>query len=252
MGEKHSFGSKALDELTGGLESGILTEIYGETSTGKTTLGAYMPICNIACEGEFEKDDRFIVIDADGGHDAERAMQIWKHHKLKVEDIVTHTEYFQPTEFAEQHDLISHLDTRIKEAGWNPLLITADAMTAIYRGIFLRTDMKHKMSVVGTYTGKLDLQLATLRGIAVNHKCPVIATNWTMSGVGMRKEGEARPDLDFIGGRAFGYLGKTILKLENILDEKRVIKKVTLKKHRAKKPGEFVNIELWDGGIRDA
>jgi hypothetical protein len=67
----------------------------------------------------------------------------------------------------------------------------------------------------------------------------------------MRKEGETRPDLDFIGGRAFGYLGKTIIKLENVPDEKRVIRKVTLKKHRSRKPGESVNIEIFDGGVKD-
>jgi len=90
---KYSYGSKVLDEMTGGLETGILTMAYGETSTGKTTLGAYQPTVSIAKTYELEKNDRFIIIDCDGGWDFERIQQIWKANKLDVKQMVAHVEY---------------------------------------------------------------------------------------------------------------------------------------------------------------
>ena len=47
--KKYSWGLKELDDLTGGLQS-ILTMIFGETASGKTTLAAYIPIMRISIE----------------------------------------------------------------------------------------------------------------------------------------------------------------------------------------------------------
>jgi len=246
---RYSMGSKALDELCGGLETGILTMIYGETSTAKTTLGAYQPTVTIAKTYELEKKDRFIVIDCDGGFDFDRVKQIWKANKLDEKDMVAHIEYFQPTDFAEQHKLITELEKRVKDGSWNVKCLVCDSMTSIYRGIVLRTDQKYKASTSGIYTGKLDLQLSVMRSIAVSHQCPVIVTTWPISPLSAAMG--TIPEQDFIGGRAYGFLPKCILKVENVADPNPVLRRVVLKKHRSKQPGGTCLIEICNAGIRD-
>jgi RecA/RadA recombinase len=247
---KYTFGSKALDELAGGLETGILTMLYGETSTAKTTLGAYQPTVSIAKVYELEKNDRFIIIDCDGGFDFDRVRQIWKANKLDEKDMVAHLEYFQPTDFAEQHKLITEMEKKIKENKWNPKLIVCDSMTSIYRGIVLRTDAKFKALTCQQYSGKLDYQLSVLRAIAVNHQCPAVITTWPISPVSYAMGAE--PEQDFIGGRAYGFIPKCILKLEMVADPNPVLRRVVLKKHRSKRPGDSCLIETCDAGVRDA
>ena len=246
---KYTFGSKALDELAGGLETGILTMLYGETSTAKTTLGAYQPTVSIAKTYELEKSDRFIIVDCDGGFDKERVKQIWKANKLDEKDMVAHLEYFQPTDFAEQHKLITEMEKKVKDGKWSPKLIVCDSMTSIYRGIVLRTDQKYKASTSGIYTGKLDLQLSVMRSIAVNHDCPAIITTWPVSPISAAMG--TIPEQDFIGGRAYGFLPKCILKVEMVADPSPVLRKVVLKKHRSKRPGDSCLIEICDAGIKD-
>lgn len=254
---KYSFGSKSMDELAGGIETGVLHEIYGETSTGKTTVGGYVPTVSVAKSlGELADNDAFIVIDVDGGWDPDRARQIWVANGLDPELMESKVKYHQPTDFAGQHDYINHLDALIKKNGWNPRLVVCDSMTAIYRGIVLRTDMKHKATTCGLYTGKLDLQLSSLRAIAVNYNCPAVVTNWSLSplGAAMKKVDDPRPgpEQDFIGGRAFGFLAKVIIRLDaSTVNRKKVIRKVTLKKHRSRRAGESCLVEIYDGGLKD-
>jgi RecA/RadA recombinase len=234
--------------MTGGLETGILTMAYGETSTGKTTLGAYQPTVSISKTYELEKNDRFIIIDCDGGWDFERVQQIWKANKLDVKQMVAHVEYYQPTDFAEQHEIVTSLEKKIKTEKWNPKFVVCDSMTSIYRGIVLRSDMKFKASTSGIYSGKLDLQLSTLRSIAVDWKCPAVVTSWPISP--MSEAMGSKPEQDFIGGRAFGFLPKTILRLE-ATDMKGVIRRVVLKKHRSRPPGDSCLIEIGEAGVKD-
>lgn len=246
---RYTLGTKNLDELAGGLEAGILTMLYGETSTGKTTLGAYIPTVSIAKTYELEKDDRFVIIDCDGGWDFERVQQIWKANKLDAKEMVAHIDYYQPTDFAEQHKIITELEKKIKEGGWCVKFVCCDSMTSIYRGIVLRTDQKYKASTAGVYTGKLDLQLSVLRSIAVNHKCPVTVTTWPVSPLSASMGSVL--EQDFIGGRAFGYLPKCILRLDIDDSGLGIRTRVTLKKHRSRKPGDSCVIEMCDAGIRD-
>lgn len=248
---KYSWGSKKLDALAGELEGGIITEVYGESMSGKTTLGVYCPIATIAKSGPLADNDRFIIVDCDGGVDQERFKQILECNKLNAGDVVAHMEYYKPTSFSAQHDIITELGKRIKDEGWNPRLVVVDAISSHYRGIFLRTNMSNKLSVCGIYTGKLDLEITDLRRIAVDYGCPVILTNWPMTEVGMHKEGQVRAELDMIGGRAFSFLAKVVLKLEAVHDDAKVLRKVVLKKHRARKPGVSTMIEINDAGIKD-
>jgi len=150
----YSWGVKSLDDLTGGIQSGFITLIYGPTGSGKTTLSTYIPTCRIAKSliekfGEMPEDAKFIVMSTDAGYSEERAYQIFDLNGLDGRVIENHIEYVEFTEFSEQHDYIKKLEKTIAENGWKPVLLTLDPAVAIYRGQILRTDLKHRASVIG-------------------------------------------------------------------------------------------------------
>mgnify|MGYP000288810421 CR=1 FL=1 len=212
-----SWGVKSLDDLTGGIQSGFITLVYGPTGSGKTTLSTYIPICRIAKDlverlGELPEEARFIVMSTDAGYSEERARQIWDLNGLDAGEVERHVVYVEFTEFSEQHDYIKKLEKTIAEEGWKPVLLTLDPAVAIYRGQILRTDMKFRASVIGLLTGKLDLQMSILRRLAVIHDCPCFVTSWPPSPIG-EAMGGSPPETPVIGGRQMGYLSKIILEL---------------------------------------
>jgi len=253
---KYSTGSKALDELFGGYYTRVVHEFYGPTKAGKTTLSSYVPIGRIynsivQSKGSLPPKARFFVIDGDGGFDFERAEQVWKGLGIEnTEDVFDHLVYWQPTSFEEQHNIIAkELNKQIKEKSYQPLFIAADPLVAIYRGIILRTSHKYRMVTIGDYTGKLDLELITLRHIAVKYNIPVVVTSWPGSKAG---EGMGAPpaEIPVIGGRAFGFMPKLMVELR-IPKDGCLVREAFLYKHRSKPEGRSCYFKLTDAGIAD-
>jgi len=243
----YSTGSERLDKLFGGYETGILTEFFGGTGTGKTTLAGYVPIKQIYLKHKpLAEKQKFIFIDGDGGFDLERAKQIWGEH---FKDIYEHLLYYQPTKFEEQHELITKkLQGFIKERSIKPLFIAADSMTAIYRGQVARTANRYKAATIGTLTGKLDLQLVRLRQLAVEYNCPCVVTTWTSSPVG--KSLGATAELPMIGGRAFGFLAKCVVRLDIAETEEGFKRFAVLLKHRSRPLGLSTEFEIVQEGVK--
>lgn len=270
---KYSWGLKSLDTLTGGIRP-TLHMIFGETATGKTTLAAYVPIVRIALETKQKTGSipgKFIVVDGDGGFDWERLQQIAENNGLKFDELAGNIMYWEVTEFDEQHELLAKTIPKIiSEGKMKLLLITVDPLTAIYRGIILRTPLEHRLSTISIYTGKLDLQLATLRHLGVKHGIPVFVTTWSTSragdamratlaaklakeyGVSIEEAMKLVPGMEteFIGGRQMGFLPKLILKLSTVKhgSPERVI---TLWKARGSPSGVSIKIKLSDRGIEE-
>ena len=220
----------------------------------------------------------FIMLDGDGGFDLDRAKQIWISNGLDPNEIIEHLACKEFTKFSSHHNFITkELKGVIQEKKYKPLLIVFDPATAIYRGIILRTDMVHRASTIGQYTGKLDLQLSMLRHIGVLYDCPIIVTSWPQSRVGpamieagIRKErkvlsktGIAGEELDrrleekrrktqseipIVGGRAFGFLPKIIVELR-ILEEGSAEREAYLYKARGLPAGKSASFKLSDKGI---
>lgn len=249
---RYSWGIKELDEVTGGIQS-TLNMLYGETGSGKTTLAAYVPISRIVTElkntiGEIPEKGRFFVIDGDGGFDFERATQIWESQGLNSDEIKTHLFHKEITGFDEQHKFVTkELANLIEENEWKPLLFTFDPMTAVYRGIILRTDMRFRGVAIGSYTGRLDLQLGTLRHLAVTYDCPCIVTTWPGSPIRIGKEA-VEGEFPFIGGRQFGFLPKLIVEI-SIPKHGLSFRKAYLYKARGLPVGKSCHFKLSDVGI---
>jgi len=253
---KYSTGVPDLDNLFGGYKTKSLYLFYGENGTGKTTLGAYVPILTISkylIENQsFSESDKFIIVDCDGSFDDDRMEQILINNGLKPEAIFPHIIRFEPTTFKEQHKTVKSLSSKIKKEKWNPLLITVDAMSAIYRGLILRTEMKFRLTKIGFYTGKLDLQLTIMRHLAVKYDCPAIAVSWPISKAGEQLKDIIPPEQPFIGGRQFGFFPKYIIELKMFTDESNPLRIARLYKAKGLPSGRTAMFKLSDKGIESA
>ena len=263
----YPIGSKNLDNLFGGYAKGVLHCFFGPTGSGKTTLSVYSPIASIykAEKANLTDKHKFFVIDGDGGFDAERATACWEANGLDPDKVMKYVQTWEPTDFAEQHKIFSggrgnvpgELETFINKEGYKPLLIAADPMVAIYRGIVMRTDSAMRAVVLGSYTAKLDLQMATMKQLSKTTNCPSIITSWPSSPIGaaMSKETtNVSGEVPILGGRSFGFIPKIIVELR--IERDRATEQVTkrtaiLFKHRARKAGTSCNYSITDKGVSD-
>lgn len=244
---RFTYSHPGLNDIVGPVEPGVLMSYYGYSAVGKTTLAAYIPILETLKQNVVPKDGIFCIIDCDSGFSLARLGQILKANGVDPKSIEDKLWYFNPTSFAQQHDVTRKLNKEFEENGKVPLLIVNDAMTAIYRQIVLTAAPAHRAATMGTYTGKLNLQLNDMRKLAVKHKCPFIVTTWKSSPLGAALG--ADPEADLIGGRAFVFLPKVIVRLEAPRGIERPHRHAVLKKHREKPGGLFAKFQLADAGI---
>lgn len=270
---KYSCGVPELDSFGGGaLYHTTMMMIYGYPGSGKTTLACYCPILSISKSiieerGSIPDDTVFVVVDCDGGFDHDRFAQIMSSNGLDPDAILQHLMYYQPTDFDDQHRLITkQIQDDIR--GKDVRLIAVDAITYIYRGIVMRTAAEYRLSTIGGYTAKLDLQLATIRKLAVENDSVAVITSWPISPVGIamreqqirgmvekgvdRSEAEMlvpRPEAPVIGGRLFGYLPKIIIELRILGGPYR---EAVLVKHRSQPSGRTARFKLTDKGVEEA
>ena len=244
-----------MDEVIGPIESGFITTFYGPTGSGKTTMSSYIPSMRIAKEiveklGEIPESAKFIVMSTDAGFSIERARQIWELNGLSPNEVESHLVYEEFTSFKRQHNYIKKLEKKIEDEKWKPCLIALDPMITLYRGIILRSDMKHRASVTGRYTGRMDLQMVILRRIANLYDCPCMISSWQSSPI-WEGLGSPPPETPAIGGRQVGFLSKIMVELSIPL-EGAPEREVLLVKHRSKPSGLKTKFKLVDEGIAEA
>ncbi len=205
----------SIDELLdGGIEAGIITEIYGEGGTGKTN------ICIQAAKRCAEKGKKVIYIDTEG-ISKERLLQIFKDKKL-LEKVL----FFFPFSLKEQEEMI---EKAVKiDAG----LIIVDSIN-----LFYRLEMEDESMA----TRSLTKQLVTLQIAARKNKIPVIVTSQVYS---------AGDNIKPFAGRSMDHMAKTIIRINkngsNNGKEERI---ATLLKHRSLPEKKSVKFYITQDGI---
>ena len=218
-----STGCAPIDELLGGgIECGIVTQVYGEPGSGKTNLCLQTAV---ECSKEGKK---VIYIDTEG-LSSDRFSQIaGENAKVIAQNILI----YEPMSFDEQYTAICEAE---KISGENIGLIVVDSATSFYRYELDDEDA----GIQGRR--ELSNQIGFLQGISRKTGIPVLITNQIFSDIGSK--GNVLP----IGGRGIEHISKTILKLERVGTGERSAKII---KHRSKPEGDMKYFTITADGLR--
>lgn len=121
MSKVFSTGSRQIDELLdGGLHSGRITHFYGESGSGKTTIGLQ---CGINCV----KKGFLCVYIASDRFPSERFKQL-----INYEDTASDFYVFETKTFNEQSKAINKIPEKIRENEKELGLVIVDSLTSFY------------------------------------------------------------------------------------------------------------------------
>ena len=151
-----STGSSNLDRfLRGGIRTGIITNIFGESGSGKSQF------CFSICANLLKKneDSKIIFIDTSGNFRPERILDITNKHNLSK--ILHNIHYIRPYSIKDQFDAIK----KIYEI--QPKLVIIDTITSLI-AIESKNISRHLILM------KFIHQLAH---IAINNNCAIVTTN---------------------------------------------------------------------------
>ncbi|MBO8175703.1 MAG: DNA repair and recombination protein RadB [Thermococcus sp.] len=219
--DKLTTGSKSLDELLGGgIERGILTQVYGAFATGKTTLAMQIGLLN---------KGKVAYIDTEGGFSPERLKLMAEKRGLNADEVLQKFIIFEPQDFKEQKRVVSKLKTIVNERF---SLIVIDSITSHYRV------EKNKQSL----NVELGKQLQVLLWLARKYNLAVIVVNQVYFD---SNSNSLKP----IAEHTLGYKCKDILRLEKL--SRPGIRIAVLERHRFKPEGGIVYFKITDRGIED-
>ncbi len=211
-------GSKCIDELLGGgIETGTVTQIYGESGTGKTSFCLLFSYTTA-------KNGKVAFIDTEG-LSGERIDQIFED-----KEILKNVFIYEVFDFRQQSTAIREVSGLIKRENIKAVIL--DSLTALYRSELEDESKQLK------FKRELTSQLTFLLGLARKHDIAVVFTNQMFTDI---NTGEIRP----LGGPSIDHLSKTIIKFEK-LGKKRIARLV---KHRSKPEGIECKFEITDRGI---
>lgn len=218
-GLKLKSGSKCLDDLLdGGIETGTITQIYGESGTGKTS------ICLLFAYNTALNGGKVVFVDTEG-LSGERVSQIFQD-ETALRNVFLYDVY----DFRQQSSVIKNLSRLCEKE--DVKLIVIDSLTSLYRSELEDESRQIKMK------RELISQLTFLLGIARKHNLAVLITNQMFTDV---KTGENRP----LGGPSIDHLSKIIIGIERVNRDRKAV----LIKHRSKAEGKSCSFVITDRGI---
>jgi len=210
--------------LGGGFETGIVTQLYGASGTGKTNICIQLAV---ECVRSGKK---VIFIDTEG-FSAERFKQIAGEDAKKIAgDIII----YEPASFEQQYSAITDIEKLMNEKIG---LIILDSAALFYRLGLTQDDSNEENMAIRR---ELVNQIGILHGIARKYGVAVVITNQVFKDV---TTGELCP----VGGNAMEHLSKTIILFERTGVSKR---RAALRKHRSISEDMFADFTLTDKGAQ--
>ncbi|MGQ9543801.1 MAG: AAA family ATPase [Candidatus Bathyarchaeia archaeon] len=212
--------------LGGGIPEGCLSLVYGEASTGKTTLSIQ---CAVSASRMGLKT---LYIDSDHSLSHQRLLQVMGQGSIdSCKDIII----FFPRSFMEQSRIVESLENYIT---YKVGLVIVDTVTSLYRlainagkGIF-------------TLNRELNRQLAYLDELTLKHGVAALITGQvraTVNGVSWRIEPVAR--------RTLFHWPRIVLRLKSTV--KPNVKEARLERGFSTQNMERCYLELTDSGLRN-
>jgi DNA repair protein RadA len=124
--QRLSTGSKHLDDLlSGGLETGAITQFYGASNTGKTHL------CHLLCV-VLPSPYQAIYMDTEGSFREERIQSIATARGLDWTNILSNIQVLQPKDSKQQESHIKNTCSIVKSSNSRVKLLIVDSMMFHY------------------------------------------------------------------------------------------------------------------------
>jgi len=190
-------GSAAFDNiLDGGIETGCITELFGEFRTGKTQL--CHQLC-VTCQLPFDQgggEGKALYIDTEGTFRPERCIAIAERYDLTGSDVLDNIAYARAYTSDHQMKLIVDAAQMMTESRF--ALIVVDSATALYRTDYTgRAELAERQAHLGRFLRPLS-KLAEEFGVAVVVSNQVVATP---DGMSYGPEGSKKP----VGGHVMAH-----------------------------------------------
>nr|WCZ58319.1 DNA repair protein RAD51 [Paratrimastix eleionoma] len=209
-------GCKELDTmLQGGVETGSLTEIFGEFKTGKTQIchtlcvTCQLPISMGGAEG------KALYIDTEGTFRPERLLAAAERFGLNGQDVLDNVAYARAYNSDHQSSLLIQASAMMAEQRYALLIV--DSATALYRTDYSgRGELGARQIHLGRFLRSL-MRLADEYGIAVVFSNQVVAQ---VDGSAMFSANPIKP----IGGNIVAHASTTRLMLRKGRGDTRVCK----------------------------
>lgn len=219
---KIAFQCSTLDKLLGGgIEPGIITELYGEAGSGKTNLCLQLAR-NVCREGK-----KVIYIDTEG-ISIERLQQICSDD---FEQVLRNILLIKPHSFEEQEKIVDKV-VRTAESEVKVGLVVLDSATVFYRMNGTRDEGASERKSLTTQITKLLL-------IARKKEIPVVVANQVYTDL-------EKNSFEPLGGHVLHHNAKAIIKLERIDRGRR---RAIIMKHRSIAEGESAEFLLTSKGV---
>ncbi|MBO3839524.1 MAG: ATPase domain-containing protein [Thermoproteota archaeon] len=224
-------GIRSLDELTGGLPTGVSNLVYGSPATGKTSLSM-----TLAAESLKNARDKDVVIAVlTESWDMDRLRTICARKGIK-QDSLNRIKAYEANSFGEQHKIITEVVPRdVEKNDWVPVLIIVDSLVPHYHAQLLNTPLQNLASKAREFQGKLSLEINNLVKMAAGYESLLIVNSWRRSSASRSFQEKWRKDVvgglkdndvlidpeagfgsrefDVIGGQHLVYMSKTVIRM---------------------------------------
>jgi DNA repair protein RadB len=217
-------GVSSLDELLrGGFPPAAINLVYGEATSGKTTLSLYTAVTHLARR----RGAKCVYIDSDNKLKTDRLKKIAYTNDPRV---LKQFHLFAPNSFQEQEEILEHLPSLDSID-----LMIVDSITGLYRAETGEEEETYRMNK------ELNRQLGYLSELAKTSGACFILT------------GQVRSVLDTsyvepVAPRLLSYWSQTILRLEKTPTPS--LRQVVLEKPR--RPGNVIRVKITNEGMSEA
>lgn len=211
-----STGSKELDKLLqGGIETGSLTELFGEFRTGKTQICHTLAVtCQLPID-QGGGEGKCLYIDTEGTFRPERLLAVAERYGLSGQDVLDNVAYARAYNSDHQMALLTQASAMMAESRYALLIV--DSATALFRTDYSgRGELAGRQAALAQFLRML-LRLADEFGVAVVVTNQVVAT---VDGGAMFQADPKKP----IGGNIMAHASTTRLSLRKGRGETRICK----------------------------